>query len=219
MAIDRTEQLIAHLALDVSPVKRLPAISIRIARWLGLAIAASAVAVMAIGVRPNVWRAITEPAVWQSLAVALLASISAAVVAMRLSVPGAQQSRYTRWLPMAIIGVWIATLVRASQNAGVSVAVLSHESFHAACVARVTMAAIVPTYFLIRAIRRGFALDAASTMALAALGGTALAAAAVQLVCPIDRAAHVLMSHVLPALGLVAPGALAGRLAPRVLRG
>lgn len=214
MTTDRTEQLIVDLAADMTPVNRLPALSARVASWLALAVAASAAAAWIIGFRADFRRAIAEPAVVWSLGLAILASVSASIVAMRLSVPGAQPSRWTRWLPMLAMAAWAGMLIRAAQDAGVSVATLVHEPFHAACVGRVVAVAIIPTALLIRTVRRGFALDGPSAVALAVLGGAALSAATVQLVCPIDHPQHLLVSHLVPALGLVIAGAVAARMSP-----
>jgi hypothetical protein len=60
-------------------------------------------------------------------------------------------------------------------------------------------------------LRRASALQPRWTAGLATLAAAALAAVAVQLICPIDDPAHQIVSHVTTVLVLVAVGALAGR--------
>jgi hypothetical protein len=217
MATDHTEKLIVDLVADLSPVQRLAPVSIRMMRWLAVAVVTGAAAVWIIGVRADVSRAMATPAVLLLLGLAVATCGSAAAVALRLSVPGAGQSVWLRALPVATVAVWVAALVLLARNGGTSWPALVHEPFHAACIARVVAIALLPSFFLAREVRRGFALDAVSATALAALGGSALAAVAVQLVCPIDRPAHLLISHVLPALALVLAGAAAARVRPRLV--
>jgi len=218
MTTDRTEQLIVDLVADMSPVRRLPPVSVRTLRWLAFSVAVSALAVWIIGIRHDLSRAMTAPDVLWSLGLALVASTSAALLALRLSVPGTDQSRWVRWLPIMVVAAWVAMLLQLTRAAGVFASALWHEPFHAACVVRVVAIAVIPTLLLVRELRRGFALDATSAAALAALGGSAIAALAVQLVCPIDRAAHLLASHVVPVGVLMIAGAAAARAVPRVLR-
>lgn len=219
MAIDRTEQLIVDLAGDLRPARRLASMSVRMMRWLATAALVAAVAVAVIGLRADVRRALAESGVLLSLGLALMASTSAAAVAVRLSVPGADASRWLRWLPLLVMAAWVALLVGMSRSTGVLPAALLHEPFHAPCVVRVAAIAILPALLLMREVRRGFALDAVPAAALTALGGSALAALAVQLVCPVNRPEHVLVSHVLPALGLVVAAAVAASVYPRAIRG
>jgi hypothetical protein len=211
MATNGTERLIVDLVSGLAPVQKLAPVSIRMMRWLGAALAITAAAVWFIGLRADVSRAMTTPAVVLSLGLALAASGISALLALRLSVPGDERSAWLRWLPAAIVALWVAALVLLARNAGASWLTLAREPFHTACVLRVVAIAVLPTVVLVREVRRGFALDAVSATALAALGGSALAALAVQLVCPINRPAHVLASHVLPMLGLVLTAAVAAR--------
>lgn len=213
MATDRTETLIVDLVADLAPVQRLAPIWIRMLRWLAAALVTVGAAVWLIGLRADVSRAMATPAVWLSAGLAVATFGSAAAFALRLSVPGAGQPAWLRWLPIGIVAVWAAALVLLARGTGISWPALMHEPFHAACIFRVVAIAVLPTVFLAREVRRGFALRPVSATALAALGGSALAAMAVQLVCPIDRSAHLLVSHVMPMLGLVMVATTAARVA------
>lgn len=203
MTTDPTEKLIVDLVGGLTPVRRLPSVSVRMIQWLAAAALIAGGAVWLTGSRADLSHAIAAPGVLLSLGLALAASMTAALLALRLSVPGADRSAGLRFVPGAIVAVWVAALVLSARGAGAGWSALMQEPLHAACIGRVVAIAVVPVLLLAREVRRGFALDAVSATALAALGGSALAAMAVQLVCPIDRPAHLLTSHVLPMLAVV----------------
>lgn len=211
MTIDQTERLIVDLAAGLVPVRKLAPVSVRFTRWLAMSLVTAAAAAWLIGLRADVWHAVAAPTVLLSLGLAVAAFGSAAALALRLSIPGSNRSIGARALPGAIVAVWVGALALLARRAGLSWPGLMHEPFHTACVVRVVAIAVVPTILLARELRRGFALDAVSAAAFAALAGGALAAMTVQLICPIDRPAHLLVSHLLPVLGLVVAGALAAR--------
>jgi len=209
MAHERTEQLIVELARDAAPVTRLPPMVVRLARWIAMALAAAAAGVWLIGAREDLWPALTTPSVFASVALTLVAAATAGAAALRLSVPGADQARYSRWVPIAATASWVAVLWTLSREAGVSTEALLREPFHLACGARVVALSLLPSLALVSGVRRGFALDRVWAAVLAVLAGSALAAGSVQLVCPIDRPAHLLVAHALPMLLLAALGGLA----------
>lgn len=208
MTPDRTEQLIVDLAANMAPVPRLASLPVRLTQWLATAWAVTAVAMWLIGMRADLSRAITTPDVLVSLGLACLASVAAAGLALRLSVPGADQSAWVRWTPFTLAAIWLAVLVQATAQ---PVSSLAAEPFHAACVIRIVALSFIPSLVLLRGVRQGFALDHGWAASLAILGGATLAAVAVQLLCPIDRPAHLLVSHALPALTLLAAVPLAVR--------
>ncbi|MBP8273577.1 MAG: DUF1109 family protein [Acidobacteria bacterium] len=211
MTPDRTEQLIVELAAHMTPAPRLAPVSVRMARWLVVAGIATAVAIWIIGARADLSLAMAEPNVLVSLALAFLASASAAALSLRLSVPGAEQSAWMRWTPFVIVGVWVGALLQWSQSAGAPISSLVREPLHAACVLRVVALSLIPAAVLLRSARQGFVLDRGWTATLAVLAGSGLAALAVQLLCPIDRPAHLVMSHALPAIALLAAAPLAAK--------
>ena len=164
MTTNRTEQLIVDLAAGLAPVRRVPPVSLRLMRWAVAGVLITAVAVWAMGVRADISAALSVPDVLTTFCLTLLGSVSAAMVALRLSVPGVE-SRWTRWAPLGLMTLLVAVLVHLAREAGVSPLAIAHEPFHTACVARVAALALVPTWLLVHEIRRGFALDPASTTA------------------------------------------------------
>jgi hypothetical protein len=215
MANDKTESLIVDLAADLAPVSVLPSVGARFARWLIGATIAAGLWVAVFGVRADALGALSAPPVFMPLVLALIASIGAGVAAIRLSVPGVNASWWGRWTPVAVLVVLAAVLVGLARAAGGAVSVIVREPLHAACVLRVIAIGIIPAALLARSVWRGFPLHRMAATALALLGGCGLAAAAVQLVCPIDRPAHLLLSHVMPVIALVTLGALTAKLITR----
>jgi hypothetical protein len=143
---------------------------------------------------------------------ALVASIGAGLAAIRLSVPGVNASWWGRWAPVTVLAALAVWLARA---AGGPVSEIVREPLHAACIFRVIAIGVIPGGVLARTVWRGFPLHRMAATALTLVGGCALAVAAVQLVCPIDRPAHLLLSHVMPAAAIVALGAITARLIAR----
>ena len=85
------------------------------------------------------------------------------------------------------------------------------EPWHVACCARAVGLAVLPLVALFVSARRGLVFDAGRATAMAAVAGAALAAGAVQWTCPIDRAAHLFVSHLLPMVGLAVAVGLGAR--------
>jgi hypothetical protein len=198
MSNERTEQLIVELAADLSAVQRLPAVRERLATWLTVTAAIAAAAVFALGARADLAVAITRPGVFGPLLFALTVAVAAAAEALRLSVPGLDDSRWIRWLPIGGLLSWVAVVIFVAGKAPVPG--LSDEIVHFVCVLRVVAIAAIPVAVLTRSVRQGFSLDPGWSAALTVLAGGAAAAAAAQLVCPIDDSTHVLMSHVAPVI-------------------
>jgi hypothetical protein len=211
MASNNTESLIVDLAATLAPVNVLPSVSARFARWLIGATIASGLWVAVFGLRAGALDAVSAPPVLMPLVLALIASMGAGVAAIRLSVPGVNASWWGRWAPVAVLAL-LAGLLIALVPAGQVGSALVREPFHAACILRVIAMSAIPAGMLAREIWRGFPLHRMAGATLAVLGGGGLAAAGVQLVCPIDRPAHLLVSHAVPVISLVAFTAIAARL-------
>lgn len=203
MSNERTEQLIVELASAMTPVRPLPTLAARFGWWLALAAATATAAVWIIGARADLLAALARPAVQWSLLLALLTAVTGALASLRLSVPGLDRTPRARWLPIGAAAVWTGTLLLASATGDTGDAV------HIGCVCRVIAISAIPAVLLWRNVRSGFALDQAWAFALAMFGGSAVGALAVQLICPIDHAAHILVSHVVPAITLTIAGTLA----------
>jgi len=106
--IVETDDLIARLAAEVAPVRRLRPPMVRAALWLGLALVVLGAIVAYHGVRPDLADAMAEPGAWLSQIAAVTTGIAATVAAFQLAIPGAS----SRWvlLPLPVALVWGAGL-------------------------------------------------------------------------------------------------------------
>jgi hypothetical protein len=209
MTSNKTEGLIVDLAAELVPVNVLPSVSVRFSRWLIGAAVTAGLWIAVFGLRPDASRALGAPPVLAPLVLALIASLGAGVAAIRLSVPGVNASWWGRWAPVAVLAALAGLLAAIVRPAGEAGSALLREPFHTACILRVIAMSAIPAVMLAREIWRGFPLHRMAGATLAVLGGGGLATAAVQLVCPIDRPAHLLVSHALPVISLVVFAALA----------
>jgi hypothetical protein len=207
----KTDELIVQLARAGGPVRPLARPSIRLARWTAAALPMTALAVIGIGPRADVWTAIDEPA-FAGLAVATLATaLLAATGAFGLSVPGAERSPLQRSMPLVAGGTWALALVVLLTAGGDPARRVLALPFHWLCLIEIAGLSVVPGWALFAMLRRAAPLRRAWSAALATLASAGLAALATQFMCPIDDPAHHLVGHVLPVALLSIGGAIAGR--------
>ena len=100
--------LIAALAADLTPVRRLRPPVIRAACWLLLAAVVLALLAIGQGIRPDFLQRLHDPTFVVSMAGALSTGILAAIAAFQLSLP----DRSRRWLllPAPALAVWLSTV-------------------------------------------------------------------------------------------------------------
>ena len=204
----KTDDLILQLAKSAEPVTPLPPPSIRLVRWLALAGAVAAVAVFAIGPRPDLSAALERPAFAASLVALLLAAVSSAAAALVLSVPGAERSPRQRALPIVAAAAWPAAWLTAMT---MSAATGGGRVFHWACAVEIAALGAGSGWALFTMARRAAPLLPAWTAAIASLAAITIASAATQIICPIDAPVHQLAGHVLVAVVVGFGGFLAGR--------
>ncbi|MGE3289800.1 MAG: NrsF family protein [Geminicoccaceae bacterium] len=202
-----TSDLVAALAADAKPVRRLRPPTLRAALWLLLAgLLVLALAVL-LGLRPDLAEHLRQPV----FAVMLLASLStgalAAVTAFHLSLP--DRSRRWLWLPVPAFLLWVSSIgygcltdwVRIAPDSIVLGSTLQ-------CFATALIVCLPLSLALLLMLRHAVWLD---PVPVAMAGGLALAgvsATALSLLHPLDATVMVLLWN----LGLAAlMVALAGR--------
>lgn len=203
----KTEELIASLAADARAIVPLPSLEDRIGRWLGIALPVSVILALVFGVRHDLGAVAATPDFVFSGVFGLLVMIAAGVAALALSVPGAARPIVVATSFGLLFG-WIALFVAIAFSAGATFAGIVHEPWHWACIGRVALLSLVPSLSLMLIVRRGFVLEPGRSAFLSFVAGGALAAGALQFVCPVDRAPHILVSHLLPVLLLAACAAI-----------
>lgn len=191
----RTEDLIVELASGAGAVTPLPPVWIRVARWWAVTVAGTMLVVALIGIRPDLGAAAGSAAFMTSALFGLAVALVAGAAALTLSVPGATTRPWLERMPVIASMVWAAWLLSSARMSDQS---LLNEPWHLACAGRASLLAALPGAALAVGVRRGLVLDPSRAAFMTAVAGAALAAGTVQLTCPIDRAAHVLVAHLAP---------------------
>lgn len=202
-------ELIRALSNGLMPVAVLPPVRSRAWRYAALSLAAVAGVIAIVGLRRDIGLAIHQGRfLWQ---VALLAAVSgvAAVAALRLSVPGADQAGLRLAAPLAL-AVWPMALLLPYLAGGGSWLQLAGEPLHLSCARTIGLASTIPALTVWLMLRRGVPLAMGWTAVMAGTSAAAVGALAVSLSCPLQRAPHLLVAHVLPSAVAVAVIALAG---------
>lgn len=205
---DRTEQLIAALAADARPVRRLPPPALRAAAWLVLLVGICALVVALRADIPDVLRRNAGLRPVLAWAASLLTGLSGVAAAAHLALP----DRSRRWalLPLPFLLAWAAL-------SGVGCIGLPAEPAgdSGMCFAFLLAAGAPISGFLLWRLQRSRPLDGWLVMGVGALGAAGLSAALLQFFHPFPITFIDLAVHLSAVAVIVAGGALAGRLAGR----
>jgi hypothetical protein len=192
------EDLIVTLASSVKPVRPLPSPTVRMARWVALAIVAIGAGIAIRGLRANWPAALADPTFVITNLLILVVALSAAWTTFKLSVPGALQTPVAKWLPVAGLGAWGAILVQQLAMTGSVAGALVTERVLLACMWKTYGIAVGPAFVILLLARRAAPLDWRWTGGLAALSALAFGVLGTELICPITRHAHLFTYHYLP---------------------
>lgn len=189
------ESLIARLASEASPVIPLKAPYVRASRWILIAIGVVAVAVMIKGLRHNWAAASCDPWFVVTTMLVLATGVSAAIVAMALSVPGIVQRAWTRWLPVGILLSWGAVLL---VDIALTWGSVRPAGWGTSCMWKTWGIGIGPAAVLVWLAARAAPLDWRWTGGLAALSALAFGVLGTELICPVTTPSHLFTWHFLP---------------------
>lgn len=206
----RTEDLIVELAGQGVPVTPLLPLSVRLTLWMTVASAAAAGVAFGLGPRADLGAALTRGPYLVSGLLTLGSAVLGGWAALQSSVPGALRHAWMRWAPLALLAAWCVLIAAALVSAGAPFSRLAAEPWHAACVVNAMAAAAIPAVGLFVMVRRGLPLSPAWSAALAAVAALGFGAFGAQVICPIDRAAHLGLWHLIPVVSLAALTALVG---------
>ncbi len=137
--------------------------------------------------------------------------LGAAGAALTLAVPGRERGAATRWLPVAALALWTGILLQALFAAGGPWAQLTAEPAYLACLFKSVLVGAVPAIAMLAMVRQAAPIRLGWTAGLGALAAFGIGAAAAQVLCPIDRPAHLILWHLLPVVGLSGLAALGAR--------
>ena len=104
----KTPDLIASLAANATPVRRLRPPVMRAACWLLLAAVVLALLAINQGIRPDLAQRLREPTFAMGLAASLLTGVLAAIAAFLVSLP--DRSRLWLLLPMPGLALWLSNI-------------------------------------------------------------------------------------------------------------
>lgn len=204
-----SEALIAGLARDIRPVRRLRPAWQRAGGGLLLALAAAAALAVWHGPRPNLADALASPGFIWRLAGAAFTAVFGALAAAQLSVPG----RSPLWLaaPMAGICVWVAGIGHGCASAWVVLlpGMLAPEEA-ASCLLTVVLTGLVAIAAMTVMLRRGAPQRLVPASLAAGLAAAGCAGATLTLLHPIDASAMVLAWNIGAMLLLVGVELLVG---------
>jgi hypothetical protein len=206
----KTDLLIVELARDLRPVRPLSSPSVRLSSWLAGVMAVAAFGIWLLGPRADLASAIANAVYDARLALTVAAGIFAGAAAFVLSVPAAEQYRAQRIIPFICAIAWTLLLAFVLVGGGRGVERLLAFPVNWPCGYKILAFSVIFGSALLTALRRAAPLERTWTAALAALSSTALAAAATQLICPVDDAAHQIVGHVAPVTVLAFLGTVIG---------
>jgi hypothetical protein len=205
----RTEELIDRLVADAGPVKPLLSPARRALLWGVAAGICVALGVLHFGLRDD------AAEVWHSvgvvLRIVLLAAITwlAVVTAFRLSVPGHDSRAWSRWYPLALLGVLVA-IVTGEVVIGALADGMGSPLLSWSCVRKVAFVGALPAALAIVLIQRASAIEPRWAALLGVLAAGAAGALTSELACPMHAPIHILLWHVLPVAASAVLGAVLG---------
>jgi hypothetical protein len=103
-----TPELIATLAADATPVRRLRHPLVRASSWLLLAVFVVALLAISQGLRPDLAQRLEQPTFVIGVAAALLTGVLAAIASCLVSLP--DRSRLWSLLPVPTLLLWLSTI-------------------------------------------------------------------------------------------------------------
>lgn len=212
------DDLILSLVRDLEPVTPLASPAVRAWRWAFAALVGGGLAVGLLGVRPDIAWAATTVAFQAHSSLLLLATLTAAVAALMMAVPGELVRPWRRAVPALAIVTWIAWLIAElgiAVSAGAAEAWRIDAGWH--CIWLALAVGVVPGTTLFWMIGRGAALDLRQAAMFAGLAGAGVGALGVEFICPKIAPMHLIVWHAVPALTLTVIAGVAGASALRVL--
>lgn len=209
----KTAGLIAGLASDLKPVRRLLPPWLRTSGWLLVLVALGALLAWHFGIAPMLARFRAAHDLGWAMLGSVLTTLAAAFAAFQLAVPG--RARAWAWLPLPPALLWIGAsgwgCLRAWVVPGMAIATLHDSAVH--CLTFIVLLSIPLSALLVFLLRRACPLRPIRVAVLAGLASAAAAASLLAIFHPFDAAATDLAVHAFTvALVIAVNAALGGRL-------
>ncbi len=206
-----TENLIEALASDAAPVRLLWSPAARLAIWTAVHVAFAAY-VFSTGIRADIDVQMTSPAFATELLLLVAAAGLFAAAALRAAVPGAERRG------VAQAGALFSTAALAflaAYPADTSLPLATFTAIGFPCAVRTTTLSLLPTLWLLVAIRRGLPLSPVRAALLAGAAGFLVGYTMMRVLCILDDPLHVGAWHWLPVILGSATAACVGALLSR----
>jgi hypothetical protein len=210
----RTPDLIASLAANMKPVKRLRPPIVRAMLWLMLAAAVLTLLAINQGIRPDLAQRLREPAFATSLAAAIVTGVLAAVAAFLASLP--DRSRLWLLLPVPALIVWLSNVGYQCLTDWVAIGPDGMSPGEAArCFATLALTSLPLSLAMLAMLRYAAPLRPTAVTLMGSLAVAAMTATALSLFHMVDASVMILMWNVGVAALFAGLGGLFGR---RMLR-
>lgn len=208
-----TESLIADLACDLPPVKRLAHPAKRLVKWLVIALPVS-LALGALVEQQHLALAmerIVDPRILFELAAILLTALSAGYAALCCVQPG--RSSRAWMLPIAPFVFWLSLV---GENCWRLFEQVGPEQFsfapHWTCFPSVAATGFAPALVMVVLLKRGAVLTPTLTVALGTLAAAALGAVGLRLYHPPDATALLMLWQLIATVTFLGVAGLGARL-------
>lgn len=210
----KTTELVDKLAANLKPVTPLPSLPRRLMVWGSVLVIIFTGLLCLVGARSNLREVVfTLGFVGETLLLVFAAVLSAAV-AFTMSVPGRERS-YTRYIPVAVLGVLICALLVFSDRGVISQNALDILKAGHMCCLEMLILSIVPCLVIVWMLRLAAPIRRAWTLAVGFMSSALFAAVFMQFTCSSTGVGHLLLTHMTPVALTGIAGALLGR---RILR-
>jgi len=208
----KTDDLIQKLSSDTKPIHKLGTPFIRFLKWLAAALLCVGVGVALMGLREDFMSKLAEPIYLIESIFILLLMLSSGLAAFILSIPNANASAWTKWLPCVPLFLWAGFLVYELSfvyvNQGFSGFVME---YGIGCTRDVLVLAVVPGALLFFMVQKAAPTSLAWVGALILLSVAALGSMGVQFICSNSQPLHIFIWHFLPVILVGAAGIYLGK--------
>lgn len=206
----KTSDLIASLAKDLPPVRRLRPPLVRAACWLAVAFIVVALLAVAQGTRQDLTARLHGPAFALSMASSLLTGVLAALAAFQVSLP--DRSRLWLLLPLPALALWLSNIGYQCLTQWIGIGpegVTMGEAVR--CFATLVLSGLPLSLLMLVMLRYTALLHPTSAILMGNLAVAAITASALALFHVIDASAMILMWNLGTAVIFVGLGALFGK--------
>ena len=217
----KTPDLIASLAANATPVRRLRPPMMRAACWLLLAAVVLALLAVNQGIRPDLVQRLQEPAFAAGMAASLLTGVLAAIAAFLVSLP--DRSRLWLLLPVPALIAWLSNVGYQCLTQWVAIGPDGMSFGEAArCFATLVLTSLPLSLTMLVMLRYAAPLRPTAVTLVGSLAVAAVTATALSLFHVIDASVMILMWNLGTAILFVGLSGAFGRrmfrwVAPRTL--